>query len=295
MFVFNPLPRKDQFAIMSTVLSEIERKRDRLLEILRGYGRVAVALSAGVDSTVVAKAARLACGDDAVAVTAVSSSLAAGEQDLAIEMAAAIGIRHRVVQTREFSDPNYLQNPVNRCYFCKTELYTRLAELAPSLGVDVLVNGANLDDRGDYRPGMQAASEFQVRSPLIEAECTKSDVRELARLWDLPVWDKPATPCLSSRIAYGVEVTAERVRRIDEAEQFLRQELNLRELRVRCEANDLARIELPSEAIETLSSPALRDKIRTKLHALGFRYVTLDLDGFRSGSLNPASVLTVLP
>lgn len=273
-------------------LTEIELKRDRLLGILQGLGRVAVALSAGVDSTVVAKAAQLACGANAVAVTAVSSSLAAGEQELAVEMARQIGIRHQVIQTREFSDPNYLQNPVNRCYFCKTELYTRLTELAPDLGVDVLVNGANLDDRGDYRPGMQAAGEFQVRSPLIEAAFTKSDVRELAKLWNLPVWDKPATPCLSSRIAYGVEVTPERVQRIDNAEQFLRQELNLRELRVRCEANDLARIELPIEAITQLTSPALRDKIRTKLHALGFRYVTLDLDGFRSGSLNLLPVLS---
>lgn len=277
---------------MHTPLSNIEVKRDRLLRILSGYGRVAVALSAGVDSTVVAKAAQLACGDKAIAVTAVSSSLASGEQDLAVEMAARIGIRHQVIHTKEFSDPNYLSNPVNRCYFCKSELYTRLTDVAPSLGVDVLVNGANLDDRGDYRPGMQAASEFQVRSPLIEAEFTKSDVRELARHWDLPIWDKPATPCLSSRIAYGVEVTPERVRRIDDAEQFLRQELNLRELRVRCEANDLARIELPIESIATLASPALRDKVRAKLRELGFRYVTLDLDGFRSGSMN--SVLPVL-
>lgn len=277
---------------MATATSDIETKRDRLLQILSGYGRVAVALSAGVDSTVVAKAAQLACGDQAVAVTAVSSSLASGEQELAQEMAARIGIRHRLIQTDEFSNPDYLRNPINRCYFCKTELYTRLTELAPTLGVDVLVNGANLDDRGDYRPGMQAASEFQVRSPLIEAEFTKADVRELAQLWDLPIWDKPATPCLSSRIAYGVEVTPERVRRIDDAERFLRQELNLRELRVRCEANDLARIELPIEAISSLASPALRDKIRAKLHELGFRYVTLDLDGFRSGSMN--SVLPVL-
>lgn len=272
--------------------TEIERKRDRLLQILRGYGRVAVALSAGVDSTVVAKAAQMACGDNAVAVTAVSSSLAAGELQVAVEMAAQIGIRHEVIQTREFSDPNYLRNPVNRCYFCKTELYTRLKELAPALGIEVLVNGANLDDRGDYRPGMQAAAEFQVRSPLIEAEFTKADVRELAQLWGLPVWDKPATPCLSSRIAYGVEVTPERVQRIDAAEQFLRRELDLRELRVRCEANDLARIEVPADAIAALVSPALRDKIRSHFHALGFRYVTIDMDGFRSGSMN--AVLPIL-
>lgn len=285
---------------MATVPTNIEQKIDRLLQILTGYGRVAVALSAGVDSTVVAMAAHRACGENSVAVTAVSSSLAAGEREIAEQMARRIGIRHVVLQTREFSDPNYLKNPVNRCYFCKSELYTRLAEAAPGLGIDVIVNGANLDDLGDFRPGMQAASEFQVRSPLIDAGFTKADVRHTAQLWGLPVWDKPATPCLSSRIAYGVEVTPERVRRIDDAECFLKQELDLRELRVRCEANDLARIELPLTALSLLASPALRDRIRQRLHELGFRYVTMDLDGFRSGSLNPVPVsgngqLPILP
>ncbi len=271
---------------MSTLTSAMERKRDRLLEILSGYGRVAVAFSAGVDSTVVAMAAQLACGADAVAVTAVSLSLAEGELDEARQLATRIGIRHVILSTQEFSDSNYLKNPSNRCYFCKSELYSRLTELAPTLGVDVLANGANLDDRGDYRPGMQAAAEFQIRSPLVEAELTKSEVRELAKSWDLPVWDKPATPCLSSRIAYGVEVTAERVQRIDQAERFLKQLLNLRELRVRCEANDLARIEIPLEELSKLLSPSLRERVRAELHSLGFRYVTVDLDGFRSGSMN---------
>ena len=264
----------------------MERKRERLLDILSSYGRVAVAFSAGVDSTVVAQAAHLACGANAVAVTAVSLSLAEGELDEARELADRIGIRHVIVSTQEFSDSNYLKNPSNRCYFCKSELYSRLTELAPTLGVDVLANGANLDDKGDYRPGMQAAVEFQVRSPLVEAELTKSDVRELARFWDLSVWDKPATPCLSSRIAYGVEVTPERVQRIDQAERFLKQLLDVRELRVRCEANDLARIEIPLDEVSRILSPALRDRVRAELHSLGFRYVTIDLDGFRSGSMN---------
>jgi uncharacterized protein len=271
---------------MSNSLSELDQKRDRLLSILLGYGRVAVAFSAGVDSTVVAKAAQLACGPDAVAVTAVSSSLAAGEQEEAQQLAERIGIRHVILATQEFSDPNYLKNPVNRCYFCKSELYSRLTAMAPSLGVDVLVNGANLDDQGDYRPGMKAANEFVVRSPLIEAGFTKDDVRELARRWNLPVWDKPATPCLSSRIAYGIEVTPERVQRIDQAERFLKELFNLRELRVRCEANELARIELPLESLDRLGSPALRDRIRSELRAMGFRLITIDLDGFRSGSMN---------
>ncbi len=271
---------------MSTLTPAMERKRDRLLEILSAYGRVAVAFSAGVDSTVVAQAAHLACGAEAVAVTAVSLSLAEGELDEARQLAAQIGIRHVILSTQEFSDANYLKNPTNRCYFCKSELYSRLTELAPTLGVDVLANGANLDDCGDYRPGMQAAAEFQIRSPLVEAELTKSDVRELAKFWDLPVWDKPAAPCLSSRIAYGVEVTPERVRRIDQAEQFLKQLLDLRELRVRCEANDLARIEIPLDEVSRILTPALRDRVRSELRSLGFRYVTVDLDGFRSGSMN---------
>ena len=271
---------------MSTTHRDIELKRDRLLEILSGYGRVAVAFSAGVDSTVVAEATHRACGENAVAVTAVSQSLASGEQEEAKQLAERIGIKHLVISTQEFADPNYLKNPINRCYFCKSELYSRLIELAPTLGVDVLANGANLDDRGDYRPGMQAANEFQVRSPLIEAEFTKEDVRELARLWDLPVWDKPATPCLSSRIAYGIAVTPERVRRIDEAEQFLKREFQLRELRVRYEANDLARIEVPIEALPALLTTEARSRITVEFHRLGFRFVTMDLDGFRSGSMN---------
>lgn len=263
-------------------------KRDRLLGLLRDYGRVAVAFSGGVDSTVVAKAAQLACGDQCVAVTAVSPSLAAGELDDARRLARLIGIRHVVIDTQEFADPNYLRNAGNRCYYCKTELYSQLGALVPQLGVDVIANGANVDDQGDYRPGMQAATEHTVRSPLIEAGFSKAQVRELARHWELPVWDKPASPCLSSRIAYGVEVNPERVRRIDDAERFLREELGLRELRVRLEAGDLARIEVPISALPHLVQPATRERIAARLHELGFRYVTLDLEGFRSGSLNAA-------
>ncbi len=272
----------------------LDGKRERLFALLREYGRVAVAFSAGVDSTVVAKAARLACGDDAVAVTAISPSLAAGEVDEARRLAELIGIRHVVIETSEFTDPNYLRNAGDRCYFCKTELYTRLDGLAPRLGVDVIVNGANVDDQGDYRPGMQAARDHAVRSPLIEAGLSKSEVRELARKWDLPVWDKPASPCLSSRIAYGVEVTPDRVRRVDDAERFLRDELGLRELRVRLEAGELARIEVPLAALPRLVETTARERIAARLHELGFRYVTLDLEGFRSGSLNAALPVVTL-
>ncbi|MEX1095927.1 MAG: ATP-dependent sacrificial sulfur transferase LarE [Planctomycetales bacterium] len=266
--------------------ANLRERRDRLLAVVADYRRVAVAFSGGVDSAVVAQAARLACGDGAVAVTAVSPSLASGELEIAREIAAKIGIHHRVIETNEFMRPGYVANAGDRCWFCKTELYSRLESLLPELGADVIANGANLDDRGDHRPGMQAADEHSVRSPLIEAELTKADVRELARHWKLPVWDKPASPCLSSRIAYGVEVTPERVHRVDEAERFLRDELGARELRVRLETNDLARIEVPLALVPRLAEPETRARLVDRFRALGFRYVTLDLEGFRSGSLN---------
>lgn len=273
---------------------EIEPLRERLLEILSGYGRVAVAYSGGVDSAVVAKAAQLACGDKAVAVTAVSPSLASGELEAAAALAKQIGIRHEIIRTEEFADANYLANPFNRCFFCKTELYSRLGELAPRFGVDAVVNGANLDDRGDHRPGMKAAANFEVKSPLIEAGINKAQVRELAHEWGLPVWDKPASPCLSSRIAYGIAVTPERVERIDQAEAFLRTTFGLREFRVRLEANELARIEVAENDLDAVLNPDARRQIKQRLHELGFRYVTIDLDGFRSGSLNAVIPLATL-
>ncbi|HWL10467.1 MAG TPA: ATP-dependent sacrificial sulfur transferase LarE [Planctomicrobium sp.] len=265
---------------------ELQFKQDRLLELLRGSGRVAVAFSGGVDSALVAKAAALACGENAIAVTGVSPSLASGELEQARTIAGQIGIRHEVITTDEFTVSGYQANAGDRCYYCKTELYTELGTVRDRFQVDTVCNGANLDDQGDHRPGMRAANEHQVRSPLIEAEFTKQDVRDLALEWKLPVWDKPASPCLSSRLAYGVSVTPERVRRVDAAEVFLRETLGVRELRVRLEQNELARVEVPIEALPKLVDADLREKITTKLKELGFRYVTLDLEGFRSGSLN---------
>jgi len=278
-----------------TELSEtLLQKRDALLEILSGYGRVAVAFSGGVDSAVVAYAAHQACGDHAVAVTALSPSLASGELEASKRLAELIGIRQRVIRTEEFENPDYLKNAPDRCYFCKTELYSRLERLLPELEAKVIVNGANCDDRGDYRPGMQAASEHLVCSPLIEAGLAKAEVRELALDWQLPVWDKPATPCLSSRIAYGLEVTPERIQRVDQAERFLREEFEFQEFRVRHEANDLARIEVPESELARFFDPQTRDRITGYLHSLGFKYVTLDLDGFRSGSMNAVLSLETL-
>jgi len=265
--------------------SEIAAKRDRLLAVLSDLPGVAVAFSGGIDSTVVAKAAFLALGERAIAVTADSASVARRELDDARELAQLIGIRHVVVQTQEFANPDYLKNDGTRCYHCKTELYTTVERLLPELGVPVMVSGANLDDRGDYRPGLIAASEHSVRHPLQEAGFTKADVRVLARFWQLPTWDKPASPCLSSRMAPGLAVTPERTKRVEDAESLLRS-LGLRECRVRYHEGDLARIEVPISEVVKLATEPVRTELTRALHALGFKFVTLDLDGFRSGSLN---------
>jgi uncharacterized protein len=224
-------------------------------------------------------------GDASVAVTAVSESLASGELEEAQELAERIGIRHRIIYTQEFADPNYLRNQPDRCYFCKSELYRRLSGMLDELGADVIVSGTNMDDLGDYRPGLQAAVENRVRHPLQECGLSKADVRALAKAWGLPTWDKPATPCLASRIAYGEQVTPDRVRMIDQAEQWLHQQ-GLRNLRVRYHKGDMARIEVPLNDLPHLVEPELREKLVSLFRGLGFKFVTLDLEGFRSGSLN---------
>jgi pyridinium-3,5-biscarboxylic acid mononucleotide sulfurtransferase len=265
--------------------SSLISRRDRLIETIRGYGRVAVAFSGGIDSTVVTQAAFEALGESAVAVTAVSESLAEGELEEAEELARKIGIRHRIIHTEEFSNPAYRRNNPDRCYFCKSELYERLESMLHELGADVIASGANLDDMGDYRPGLRAAFEHGVRHPLQECGFTKADVRALALAWGLPTWDKPATPCLSSRIAYGEEVTPERSRMIDQAEQWLRHR-GFHILRVRYHKGDLARIEVPLDDLPRFVDLELRGELLPAFRALGFKFVTLDLEGFRSGSLN---------
>lgn len=266
-------------------MDELTEKRDRLLAVLRGVGPCAVALSGGIDSTVVARAAHEALGSGAVAVTADSPSVARAELDDAKRVAALIGIRHVIVPTHEFDDADYRRNDGSRCYHCKDELYSQVETLLPSLGVGVICSGANLDDAGDYRPGLKAAAEHAVRHPLQEAGFTKADVRALARAWGLPTWDKPASPCLSSRLAPGVAATVERTARVEAAEAYLRS-LGLRECRVRLHEGELARIEVPAAEVARLATPAVREPLARRLRELGFLFVTIDLEGFRSGSMN---------
>lgn len=264
---------------------ELNQKNESLLAYIGALDSCLVAFSAGVDSTVVAKAAQLALGDRAIAITADSPSLATGELAQARERADLIGIKHHVVATSEFASNEYTQNHTDRCYHCKSELYARMDELLEKFGSKTLLNGANLDDQGDYRPGMQAAREHQVLSPLLACGFRKQDVRALAEHWQLPVWDKPAAPCLSSRIAYGEEVTPERVAMVDAAEQVLRQ-LGLTEVRVRYHKDDMARIEAPLEWLPKLCEEGIRETLVSQLKTIGFKFVSIDLEGFRSGSLN---------
>lgn len=273
---------------------DVQQFAEKLTSGIHQMGAVVVAFSGGVDSAVVAKAAWLALGTNAVAVTAVSPSVSAADLEVARQVAHEIGIRHIEVRTAEFDRPEYRRNGGNRCYFCKDTLYKEAMLRADHPGVRCILNGANLDDLGDHRPGMQAAAEHAVRSPLIENGLNKLAVRQLARYWQLSVAEKPASPCLASRVAYGIEVTEERVRRIESAESFIRQAIGEPELRVRLEAGELARIEVPLKCLVRLTDESVRKMIVDHLRSVGFRCVTLDLEGFRSGSLNAALSLVQL-
>ncbi|EAM50277.1 ATP-dependent sacrificial sulfur transferase LarE [Crocosphaera watsonii WH 8501] len=259
-------------------------KLTQLQTIFKQMERALIAYSGGIDSTLVAKVAYDVLGDRALGVTAVSPSLLPEELEDAKIQAATIGISHELVNTHEMDNPNYTSNPVNRCYFCKSELHDTLKPLALKRGYPYVVDGLNADDLQDYRPGIQAAKERGARSPLVEVGITKLEVRQLSQGLGLPWWDKPAQPCLSSRFPYGEEITIEKLQRVGRAEIYLRN-LGYHNLRVRSQG-DTARIELAPEKIKEFVATTDLDKLVAKLQELGFIYVTLDLEGYRSGKLN---------
>jgi pyridinium-3,5-biscarboxylic acid mononucleotide sulfurtransferase len=258
-------------------------KDQALSETLASLGSVIVAYSGGVDSAYLAYSASRTLGDRAVAVTADSPSYPERHRALAIRIAREFGLRHEIIQTSELERPEYRANPENRCYYCKHELYTHLSRLATTRHA-IVVDGNNADDRGDYRPGRQAAREFGVRSPLDEVDLSKDEIRELSRRAGLPSWNEPASACLSSRIPYHSEVTDEKLRTIERAEQAIRA-LGFRVFRVR-HHDDVARVEIARDEMARALEPAIGAAIVRDLKAAGYRYVTLDLQGYRMGSLN---------
>ena len=262
----------------------VDAKYARLVGLLRDMQSVVVAFSGGVDSTLLARAAGDALGDRALLVTADSETYPEAELAEARRLAELMRLRHVVVRTDELANPEYARNGANRCFFCKEELFGRLAPIAEREGIGTLVYGANMDDLGDHRPGMKSAAERGVRAPLIEAELTKREIRELSRQLGLPMWDKPSFACLSSRFQYGDRITADKLRQVDAAESFVRS-LGFRQFRVR-HHDRLARLEIPLDEIPRLWEDGRHEAIVTRFRELGYLYVAVDLGGFQSGSAN---------
>ena len=268
----------------ASIPSDLDQKSARLRTTVRGFNSVIVAFSGGVDSAYLAWLATQVLGSGALCVTADSPSYPDHHRQLALDIARRFGLRHEIIRTNELERLEYRSNPENRCYYCKTELYTTLASVARARGFDVIADGSNADDRGDYRPGRQAAREFGVRSPLDEAGLTKPEIRELSRLAGLPTWDEPASACLSSRIPYHSEVTDRKLRIIERAEETLRA-LGFRVCRVR-HFEATARVEIGRDELERALEGPMHERIRSALNAIGYEEVIIDPRGYRMGSLN---------
>lgn len=267
-------------------LDAAQVKERELFDILRKLERVLVAFSGGTDSAYLAWAAHKALGENAIAITADSASMPTSHKHDAVEFVRQFGIRHEFIPTYEFENPAYSANNPDRCFHCKDELFRRMEQIAPEYGSPVIVYGVNVDDLGDYRPGQSAAKEHEVKAPLVEAGLTKAEIRELSRVAGLPTWDRPAAACLSSRVPYGTEVTKETIGKIEVAEERIK-ELGFRQYRVRFHG-ELARVEIAREELPKALSVEMIDRLNAVFSDLGFLYVTLDLKGYRQGSLNEA-------